>query len=143
MPKHNSLRERIKRERRRRDKKPRPTPLDASPASDRVRERIVEHHLDVLQNIEFVLVDAYRSWQDIDDAEVYQAIRSELLKAEPSSPVSAELAGRLRVMRGTRSDVADDIWEDALRVVLSSVETHSTRSPEECSYLNFIDDFIV
>src|SRR4051812_22478219 len=98
---------------------------DQSPA--KLMKRMSRDHLDVLQNIEFALVNCHRHDPGIDDLAVATALRHALAVGgtEPAEPRVAELVQALDEARAHRADVSDDLWRDALRVVADSVKTHS------------------
>jgi len=98
-------------------------------------------HLDVLQNIEFVLVSGYRSERSIDDCIVADALIAAILDAEPQDTRAQSLNESLENIRELRSDVSDDIWRDGLRTVLESVHRHSSLKPGSRGYLDFVSDF--
>jgi uncharacterized alpha-E superfamily protein len=104
-------------------------------------KRMTRDHLDVLQNIEFVLVSGYRSDRTIDDRIVADALRAAILDAEPQDSRARSLNESLESIRMLRSDVPDDIWWDGLRTVLESVHRHSSLKPGSRGYLDFVSDF--
>src|SRR2546430_6591101 len=55
-------------------------------------------------------------------------------------PIS--LCEALERMRGSREDVADNIWRAALRTVDESVRAHSDLLPGEKTYLQFIEPYV-
>jgi uncharacterized alpha-E superfamily protein len=99
-------------------------------------------HLDVLQNIEFALVDGYRNDPSIDDRDVFEALSASLNDREPGEQPVSGLVTALRAMRQFREDITDDVWRDALRVVVDSVKRHSDLRPRETSYLSFAGRYV-
>ena len=105
-------------------------------------KQMARDHEDVLQNIEFALVDGHRNDPRVDDGDARAALRACLQGTVPDDPRAAGLAGALGEIRILREDVADDVWHDALRVVEESVRRHSQFRPGETSYLAFAAQFI-
>jgi uncharacterized alpha-E superfamily protein len=105
-------------------------------------KRMTRDHLDVLQNIEFVLVSGYRSDRTIDDRIVADALRAAILDAEPQDSRARSLNESLESIRMLRSDVSDDIWRDGLRTVLESVHRHSSLKTGSRGYLDFVSDYV-
>jgi len=106
-------------------------------------KHMARDHLDVLQNIEFVLVSGYRSDRSIDDRIVADALRAVILDTEPENTRAQSLSGSLEHIRELRVDVPDDIWRDGLRTVLESVHRHSSLKPGSRGYLDFVSDFVL
>ena len=104
--------------------------------------RTVRHHEDVLKDIESTLVRAYRQIEDVDDAICHASIESALMGQAPKHPLAALLAGNMAAARKLRSEVPDNAWQDALRVVAGSIRNHSSRQPGEIGYLAFVNVFI-
>lgn len=105
-------------------------------------KRMARDHLDVLQNIEFVLVSGYRSDRSIDDRIVADVLRAAILDAEPQDIRAQSLNESLEDIRVLRSDIPDDIWRDGLRTVLESVHRHSSLKPDSRGYLDFVSDYV-
>ena len=108
-----------------------------------VDKQVRERHEDVLQNIEFALVSAWRENRAVDDRAVSHALRASMSRDAPDDPVAAEIFDRLAAMRSFREDVSDEVWMAALRRIDASVRLHSSRDPGDRSYLRFADQFIV
>ena len=98
-------------------------------------------HLDVLQNIEFILLSEYND-ASIDDRIVAEALRAAVLNTEPDDDIVQFLKKRLEEIREVRSDVSDDTWRDGLRTVLQSVLRHSSLKPGCTRYLDFVADAV-
>ncbi len=109
--------------------------------SRKLLKRMPRDHLDVLQNIEFILVTDYRDDRSIDDCIVADALIAAILDAEPEDSRAQSLNESLENIRELRSDVSDDIWRDGLRTVLQSVHRHSSLIPGCRWYLDFVSDF--
>jgi len=105
-------------------------------------KRMARDHLDVLQNIEFVLVSGYRSERSIDDRIVADVLIAAILDAEPQDSRARSLNESLESIRVLRSDISDDIWRDGLRTVLESVHRHSSLKPGSRDYLDFVSDYV-
>jgi len=105
-------------------------------------KRMARDHLDVLQNIEFVLVSGYRSERSIDDRIVADVLIAAILDAEPQDSRARSLNESLESIRVLRSDISDDIWRDGLRTVLESVHRHSSLKPGSRGYLDFVSDYV-
>ena len=97
---------------------------------------------DVLQNIEFVLVQGYREDRSIDDVIVAEALLGALHGEVPAGERSGRLAEKLAGMRQVRRDVPDNVWRNCLRTVLQSVRRHSSGRRGNRSYLLFVEGFI-
>jgi len=105
-------------------------------------KRMARDHLDVLQNIEFVLVSGYRSERSIDDRIVADVLIAAILDAEPQDSRARSLNESLESIRVLHSDISDDIWRDGLRTVLESVHRHSSLKPGSRGYLDFVSDYV-
>ena len=105
-------------------------------------KRMARDHLDVLQNIEFVLVSGYRSDRSIDDRIVADVLIAAILDAEPEDSRARSLNESMESIRVLRSDIPDDIWRDGLRTVLESVHRHSSLKPGSRGYLDFVSDYV-
>ena len=104
--------------------------------------KMTRDHVDVLENIEFVLVEAWREHSEIDDRIVMNALNASISGVEPVEPMPRLVFRRLGEMRLVRSDVDDPIWIGGLKVVLESVHTHSNAHPGDIDYLKFSERFI-
>ena len=105
-------------------------------------KRMARDHLDVLQNIEFVLVSGYRSERSIDDCIVADVLIAAIFDAEPEDSRARSLNESLENIRVLRSDISDDIWRDGLRTILESVHRHSSLKPGSRGYLDFVSDYV-
>jgi len=102
-------------------------------------------HVDVLQNIEFTLVNEAREDSNIDDRAIAQALRSCMNRTDPPDDADlpvGRLYGALEAMRSFREDVSDDIWLAGLRTVDESVRRRSSRLPGVRTYLDFVNGFV-
>ena len=105
-------------------------------------KHMARDHLDVLQNIEFVLVSGYRSERSIDDRIVADVLIAAILDAEPEDIRARSLNESMENIHMLRSDISDDIWRDGLRTVLESVHRHSSLKPGSRDYLDFVSDYV-
>jgi hypothetical protein len=106
-------------------------------------DMMIEHHQDLLQNIEFALISCCRDNDEIDDRIVTDALKAAICSQEPASQLSTELLKALEGVRDVRSDASDELWCDALRTVLRSVDRHSDLKPGVKKYIKFVSPFIV
>jgi hypothetical protein len=109
----------------------------------RSMKRMARDHLDILQNIEFVLVSGYRSDRSIDDCIVADALKAAIFDTEPEDSRARSLNEGLEDIRELHFDIPDDIWRDGLRTVLQSVHRHSSLKPGCRWYLDFVSDFVL
>ncbi len=105
-------------------------------------KHMTRDHLDILQNIEFVLVSGYRSDRSIDDRIVADVLIAAILDAEPEDIRARSLNESMENIHMLRSDISDDIWRDGLRTVLESVHRHSSLKPGSRGYLDFVSDYV-
>lgn len=108
-----------------------------------VFRKMTRDHADVLQNIEFALVSAWREEGAIDDRTVTLALKAAVAENTPTDALAGRLVDGLTAARTFRSDVSDAIWLAGLKVVLESVRTHSDARPGDRGYLNFVSNYIV
>jgi len=106
-------------------------------------KHMARHHLDILQNIEFIIISRYRSDRSIDDRIVADALRAVILDTEPEDTRALSLSESLEGIREIRADISDDIWQEGLRTVLQSVHRHSNLTPGCRRYLDFVSDFVL
>ena len=105
--------------------------------------KMTRDHADVLQNIEFALVSAWREDGAIDDRTVALALKAAIAESTPTEVLAGRLVDDLAFARTFRGDVSDDIWRAGLKVVLESVHTHSDARPGDRDYLDFVSNYIV
>jgi hypothetical protein len=121
----------------------RPTPRNLAPAGTRAMKRMARDHGDVLQNIEFVLVSAYREDPAFDDeAALATLCAAGLGETQSDDPRVDRALQTWRTIRETREDLTDALWLEGLRVVIDSVRLHSTLRAGDTSYLDFVSEFI-
>lgn len=114
-----------------------------TPKPRRSMNRMARDHLDILQNIEFVLVSGYRNDRSIDDCIVADALKAAIFDTEPEYTRARSLNEGLEDIHELHSDISDDIWQDGLRTVLQSVHRHSSLMPGSRGYLYFVSDFVL
>ena len=105
-------------------------------------KRMSRDHHDILQNIELALVSTCRHRDDVDDRACHAAIESVLMRRQPADEAVSALSERLLAIRDARSDVAERLWLDGLRVVAGSIRTHSQCRPGEVAYLSFVGQYM-
>jgi len=115
--------------------------VKAAEPADPMKEMMREHQ-DVLQNIEFTLVTAWRSRPAIDDRAALDALTAALRREEPAEEARRLLFDQLRAARETRPDVSDETWGKGLRVVADSVRRRSDLRPGSTDYLDFVSPFL-
>jgi hypothetical protein len=114
-------------------------------SSSKLLRRMPEEHRDVLENIEFWLVQAWRDDPQVDDAAADAALRRALAGESVDSTKNAQVRRiliALEVMHDLRGDITDDVWRDALLTVKQSVRRHSDCRPGERRYLHFVSPFV-
>ncbi|KPK77479.1 MAG: hypothetical protein AMJ79_02995 [Phycisphaerae bacterium SM23_30] len=111
--------------------------------SDSIYYHMTSEYGDVLQNVEFALVSAWRHDPEIDDRLVAAALKAAINGAVPANQIAADLVDSLAGVRQFRGDISDNLWTDGLKVVLNSVHNHSNLRPGNRGYLNFAGSFIV
>ncbi len=145
--KEKLLRQLSRRQKRRREQRPSPVAIEVKPASHGLMNRMTEHHEDLLQNIEFFVIQAYHhdASGSIDDRAIWNGYRGALLKNRPDgSPAGSivEAIAHAHSLREQINPVSDELWHDAIRVLMRSVKNHSGLSPGETSYLDFVARFV-
>jgi hypothetical protein len=112
------------------------------PKPEDLMERMSRDHLDLLQNIEFMLAVGYKQGDRIDDRTVAAALEAAMHGRQSADPNVQALLGRLDEARAVQSAVDDPTWRDALQVVLESVHRHSDLRPRQTDYLDFIKNYV-
>ncbi|MFI5454829.1 MAG: hypothetical protein ACHRXM_05200 [Isosphaerales bacterium] len=108
-------------------------------------KHMTRDHVDVLQNIEFALVNQAREGPNIDDRMIDQALRSCMNRTDPPDDAGFQVVRLCAVLETTRlmrEDVSYETWIAGLRTVDQSVRRHSNLSPGETSYLDFVQDYV-
>ena len=129
-------------EKARKEKQRQAKAVKAQQHSRRLLRRMSEEHPDILQNIEFGIVTAWRDDDSIDDCVVLEALRVHRCGEESEDARVRSIVHYLEQFREMRSDCSEEMWEDCLRVVSDSVRTHSLLEPESTGYLRFASRFI-
>jgi hypothetical protein len=129
---------------RKRTHRPEPTvenrgALKVKPA---VEKRMIRDHMDILQNVEFSLVNAAKDSSEIDDSVIEQILRHAIHSKPSEDPVVTWALNLLKEMRQQRSDISDQIWSDALRVIYTSLRRHSSCEPGCRNYLRFVSAYV-
>jgi hypothetical protein len=109
----------------------------------KLMKRMSRDHLDVLQNIEFILVSEYRKDSIIDDRTIADALKSAIYNEIPKDGRAISIKENLQKIREIRGGVSDDIWQAGLRTVLQSVHRHSDLQSGSTEYLDFVSEFIL
>ena len=111
-------------------------------APARLFHRMIDENIDVLQNVEFALLNGYRHNRKVDDRAVAEALRTAIAGGETADETARQLVESLAAVRHLRGDISDQLWTDALKVVLESVGNHSTLHPGDRGYLEFVSAFV-
>ncbi len=144
MSKQEKRRKELARRAKRRKTRPQSAWLSTGPkSSTKLMKQVSRQHADVLQNIESALLSSYREDDQVDDAVVFAALEASIAGKEPTDLLVAELVDQLAAVREFRLDQLDEVWRDCLRVVRDSVKLHSSLSPGDTSYLNFVSRYVV
>ena len=107
-------------------------------------KKMSRDHLDVLQNIEFALIDLARAEEEIDDRAIDEALRLAIRGGEPDEDTDGfvvELLEGLDEMREFRGGVPDGIWQAGLKTVRDSVRNHSSLCAGEKRYIRFVEPY--
>jgi hypothetical protein len=108
-------------------------------------KQMARDHLDVLQNIEFMLVRLAQKDGAIDDRMIDEALRYALAGRPPGEDADAEVAEMyhaLAEMRRFRNEVSDGVWNSGLKTVRDSVRRHSKLLPGEKAYIRFVQPYV-
>lgn len=108
----------------------------------KLMKRMTRDHVDILQNIEFILVTSHRENGSIDDRIIADVLKAAIDNDVPKSERAISIKENLQDMYEFRGDVSDDIWQAGLRTVLQSVRRHSDLRPGSTDYLDFVSEFI-
>jgi len=109
---------------------------------EKIFKQMTSDHVDVLQNIEFSIVSAYRRSSNIDDKVVASALKTVIAGGDAADELSHSLIEALEDIRLLHADVSDEIWKNGLKVVLQSVYDHSDMRTGDRDYLKFISPFL-
>lgn len=136
--------EELKKHAKRRARRPAPKfgpPLKLA-AHGNLERRMTRDYADVLQNVEFGLVTAFRESNEVDDRIVDMALRAAIGQKEPDDPHARRVIEHLSGLRLLRGDISDEEWRDALRVVFASVRRHSQCRAGDTAYLDFVSPYL-
>ncbi|MFO0952809.1 MAG: hypothetical protein U0835_17000 [Isosphaeraceae bacterium] len=105
---------------------------------------VPRQHEAVLQAIETVLVKAWRHDPEVDDATCARALRACMAGSGGGTldPRADDLVRQLALVREHLPDLPESAWRECLRLVVESVDRHSTRRPGDTAYLEFAEEFI-
>ena len=128
----------------RRASRPEPTVMlnTSLKVSHAVERRLVRNHADLLQNIEFALLNAASESHDVDDQCIEKILRHAITQQVPKDSMIGEALDSLAAIRQMRAFDSDDLWFDALRVIYTSLKRHSSCEAGEFSYLRFISNYV-
>lgn len=144
MAQRDKLRKELAKAQKRRAQRPPSTALNrVSNSPGKLMKHMSRDHADLLQSIEFALVKVYRNDDRVDDLAVLEALEAAISDDAPDDELATELFYALRATRRMRTDAADELWKDALRVVRDSVRRHSTLRPGATQYLEFVADYVI
>jgi len=143
MSSKRGLQQRLKNEIRKRQARPRPQAVATGNVRRDRWDEITRSHADVLQEIEAAIVNCWREVEGVDDHWVHTALVAVMRDDSPDHPTAWYVHWALKAVRERRSDVAPDLWLDALRVVDQSVRDHSSLRNRDRSYLAFILAYVV
>ena len=96
---------------------------------------LFETHADLLQNIEFALLEFASDSQEVDDHCIERVLRHAITQKASDDPLTNSALDSLSEIRQLREEAPDERWSDALRVVYTSLKRHSNCEPGETSYL--------
>ena len=142
MASKRGLQQRLKDEIRKRQARPRPQAVATGNVRRDRWEEITRNYADVLQDIEATLVNCWREAPGLDDHGVHVALVAAMREDSPDHPTAWYVQWALKASRERRSDVAPDVWLDALRVVDQSVRDRSSLRQGDRSYLAFILPYV-
>ena len=128
----------------RRAQRPEPTvvPNRSLKVGHAVERRVVRNHADLLQNIEFALVNAASDAHEVDDQCIERILRHAITQKASEDPSINSALDSLAAIRRQREEDPGDLWSDALRVVYASLKRHSNCEPGETSYLHFVSQYV-
>lgn len=109
---------------------------------DKLLKWMTRDHVDVLQNIEFVLLSGYSDDRSIDDRTIVDSLKAAIHGDWSEDTRIQSLCEGLDEMREMRADISDDVWRAGLQTVLQSVRRHSSLMPGARGYLNFVSNFV-
>ena len=128
----------------RRARRPEPivVPSRSLKVGQAVERRLVRNHADLLQNIEFTLVNAASELDEFDDQCIERILRHAITQKDSEDPSTNSVLESLEAICRQRELDPGDLWSDALRVVYTSLKRHSNCKPGETSYLKFVSQYV-
>ena len=128
----------------RRARRPDPivVPSNSLKVGHAVERRLVRNHADLLQNIEFTLVNVASDSHEVDDQCIERILRHAITQKASEDPSINLALDSLAAIRRLREEDPGDLWSDALRVVNASLKRHSNSEPGETSYLRFVSQYV-
>ena len=128
----------------RRARRPEPiiAPIGSLKVGHAVERRLVRNHADLLQNIEFALVNAASDSHEVDDHCIERILRHAITQKASDDPSTNSALDSLAEIRRLREEAPGDLWSDALRVVYTSLKRHSSCEPGDTSYLRFVSQYV-
>jgi|GEM_PF-1377277 len=126
---------------------PKPSRFQEEYEEMRLLGSIVRDHPDLLQNIEFALVETWKEDVSVDDAAAYEALRAVREDDAAHSPPAASAAAAVRAIFDWRQSLEPDGLSRALRraackKIMRSIRNHSGCTPGERGYLCFVSPFV-
>jgi hypothetical protein len=122
----------------------RPNPPEAVSTSLRVspkmQSQFAKRHKMQLYAIEKMILTAATANLTLTDQHVMAALQALITKEPSSDPLAGKLADSIQVAR--HLDTEDGVWCNALRVVWTSTEFHSSGATGSRRYLRFIDQHL-
>jgi len=107
----------------------------------RERNRYTNEFAGVLMSIETTIVEAWHRNAKLDDAAVSSALKSAILKSEPTD-AARDLSERLDDMVPNMDWLDESDWIDGLRAIYTSVRDRSNKSNGSTKYLSYAEAFL-
>ena len=98
--------------------------------------QMAEDHPDVLQNIEFALVRAYRENDEVDDQMAWQAVQTHMAARRSDNELVQPMVAALDHMRATRVDLNETLWRRGLQAVKEAIRGASDLQEGTTDYLD-------
>jgi hypothetical protein len=109
---------------------------------EKMLKQMSRDHLEVLHCIESSIVYTCRDHDDIDDRTIALALKTSIDSSEPADQLTTLLVENFAESRQMYDPVPDEIWLKGLKVVLFSVNNHSSKKPGAKDYLDFTKGYI-
>ncbi len=140
------IRQKLLKEKKRRDKRPAPNldfgvSLTISPAK---RDAFTQAHAPVLLKIETCINQMWHDHEELDDRHVVDALSAAIRNQPDSDPLTSELIRRLATVFTAVFGTPDarETWVTGLRCIYTSVKTRSRCGRGDRDYLDFASTFI-